>query len=179
MSTVLLTPRLHLRELRLADAPFIFELVNTPNWLAFIGDRSVHTLAAAEHYIQNGPMTSYEKHGYGLWLVALREGEVPIGMCGLVRRAGLTGPDIGFAFLPSHEGMGYAYEAARSTLAHAEYTLELPPVFAITMPANVRSVKLLGRLGMQFKETIVLPGETEELMLFVTSADSDAPGIFD
>jgi RimJ/RimL family protein N-acetyltransferase len=179
MSTILLTPRLHLREFTLADAPFILELVNTSSWLAYIGDRSVHTLAAAEHYIQNGPMRSYAQNGYGLWLVALREGEVPIGMCGLVRRAGLTGPDIGFAFLPSHEGVGYAFEAARSTLAHAEYSLELPPVFAITVPVNVRSIKLLGRLGMQFKETIVLPGETEELMLFVSSADSDAPGAFD
>ena len=166
LSIPLHSVRLNLRELTLEDAPFILELVNTPNWLAGIGDRGVQNLFAAKTYIQNGPMRSYSEHGYGLWRVELREDRTPIGICGLVRRAGLTGPDIGFAFLPSHEGQGYAFEAAMATLQYADQVLQLPPVLAVVAPTNLRSIKLLERIGMTFKESIVLPGDTEELMLF-------------
>ena len=53
MQTNYKTERLLLRSLTLADAPFIFELVNTAGWIQFIGDRNVHNHEDAERYIQN------------------------------------------------------------------------------------------------------------------------------
>ncbi len=39
------TPRLHLRRFAESDAPFTLTLLNDPDWLRFIGDKGVRTLA--------------------------------------------------------------------------------------------------------------------------------------
>ena len=52
---VLQTDRLILRHLTADDAEFVFELVNDPAWLRFIGDRGVRTLDDARDYIRKGP----------------------------------------------------------------------------------------------------------------------------
>jgi hypothetical protein len=36
--------RLTISEFTLEDAPFFIALVNTPNWLKYIGDRNVNTI---------------------------------------------------------------------------------------------------------------------------------------
>src|SRR5688572_10804905 len=95
--TALTTDRLILRELTLDDAEFILGLVNEPSWLRFIGDRGVRTLDDARAYISNGPMKSYERNGFGLYLTALKGAGTPIGMCGLIKRDGLDDVDVGFA----------------------------------------------------------------------------------
>ncbi len=53
MSTIILsTKRLIIREISLSDVPFILELLNTPNYLQFIGDKNVHNLVDAETHIK-------------------------------------------------------------------------------------------------------------------------------
>jgi RimJ/RimL family protein N-acetyltransferase len=76
---VLETERLILRQLSSDDAEFIFELVNDPSWLRYIGDKGVRNLDDARQYILNGPVESYERNGFGLYLVALKESGTPIG----------------------------------------------------------------------------------------------------
>jgi RimJ/RimL family protein N-acetyltransferase len=166
MNTVVETGRLRLRRLEEDDAPFIFELVNDPDWLRFIGDRNVHSLEDARGYIRKGPLASYQRHGYGLYLVELRETGQPLGMCGLIRRDTLDHPDLGFAFLPRFRGAGYAREAARATLDHARRSLSLGPLLAITSLHNERSIALLEKLGFVFEQIIRMPNDQEELRLF-------------
>ena len=163
---VLETERLRLRWLSTDDAPFILELVNDPAWLRFIGDRGVRTLADARSYILNGPVAMYRRVGFGLYLVELRQNAQPIGMCGLIQRAGLADIDIGFAFLPAFYGQGYAYEAASATLHYAQETLGLARVVAITAPDNQRSIRLLTKLGLSFEELLRLSEDQPEVMLF-------------
>ena len=163
---ILQTERLQLREFNPGDAPFVLELLNTPAWLEFIGDRNVHSMEDAERYLENGPMKSYRENGYGLSCVVRKDDGIPVGMCGLIRRAGLENPDIGFAFLPSWSGKGYGYEIAAATLLYAGDTLKIPVVDAITTPANRISISLLEKLGMKKAGTITLPGGNEELLLF-------------
>ena len=162
------TERLVLRELVETDAPFIRALVNSPGWLKFIGDRGIKTIADAENYIIKGPVASYENNGFGLYLVALKEEDVSIGMCGLIQRDSLPGPDIGFAFLPEYTGHGYALEAATAILRHAHDKLQLEKLLAITMEENIRSVQLLGKLGFRFEKKVQLGLGEKELMLFGT-----------
>src|SRR5262245_51998217 len=106
------TARLRLRELTSEDAAFIYELVNEPAWIQWLGDRNVHSLDDARRYIANGPVASYAKHGFGLWAVEQKASGEPVGMCGLVKRATLAHADLGFALLARHRGHGYAREAA-------------------------------------------------------------------
>ena len=160
------TPRLTLTELSEADAAFMLELLNSPAWLKYIGDRGVKTLEDAEQYILNRIIPSYRKNGFGFYLVKLKGNSSSIGICGLVKREGLAHIDIGFAFLPGYEGRGYGYESASAVMKFAREILKLGTIVAITTKDNTRSIHLLEKIGLRFKETVSLPGDNEELMLF-------------
>ena len=166
MRKILETERLLLRELTVTDAPFIVELLNTPSFLRFIGDRGVRSTEDAVRYIQDGPLNSYKENGFGLWLVVLKEKGILVGMCGLIRRAALEHVDIGFALLPGYEGKGIGYEAASATLCYGLQNLDLQKIVAIVDPSNVASVGLLRKLGMQQEGTVRMPGDTLDLSLF-------------
>ncbi len=160
------TERLVLRRVTAEDAPFILELLNDPDWLRYIGDKNVRNLEDAHGYIQTGPMAMYARYGLGLYVTALKEGGIPIGLCGLLRRDGLPDPDLGFAFLPAFRGRGFGSEAAAATLEYGKKTLRLERVVAITSPDNVRSGRLLEKLGMRFDRMIRLTPESDEVKLF-------------
>jgi RimJ/RimL family protein N-acetyltransferase len=166
MKVLFETSRLALRTFAASDDAFVLELLNTPSWLQYIGDRQIRTLADAQRYIMNNLLRLYAEQGYGAWVVVLKATGNPIGICGLFKRRYLEQPDLGFAFLPEAEGHGYAFEAATATLEYTKQQLELPRLFAITLPDNHRSVKLLKRSGFTLQGTIQPPGEAEELMLF-------------
>jgi len=163
---VLETSRLTLRRLTEEDAPFILRLLNEPSFIEFIGDRGVRTVDDARRYLRAGPLASYEQHGFGLYLVELREGEVPIGICGLLKRDQLDHPDIGFSLLPDYWSQGYAMEAASAVMQYARESLGLGRILAITSPHNERSGRLLARLGFTFERKIRMSADGEELKLF-------------
>lgn len=166
MNFILETERLILREFTTEDAPFILKLVNSPGWLEYIGDRKIRTEEQARSYLENGPMKSYKDHGYGLSMVALKKDETPIGMCGIINRANLENPDIGFAFLPEYIRQGYGMEIAGATMNFAHENLKLPTVCAITVTGNIASIRLLEKLGMKFSRMINFPDDPVELMLY-------------
>jgi len=163
------TPRLVLRKFTLDDDGFILELLNEPAFLRFIGDKGVRTSSDAREYLQKGPMESYRRHGFGLYAVCLRDSGAalaPVGMCGLVSRAGLDDPDIGFAFLARHWGRGYAVESAAAVLDHGTRVLSLPRIVAITSPDNWDSISVLEKIGLKFDRLISCSGK-EQVKLFV------------
>jgi RimJ/RimL family protein N-acetyltransferase len=165
---VLETDRLVLRWLSADDAEFILELLNDPAFLRFIGDKGVRTLEDARNYIWNGPVDMYARLGFGLYRVGLKEGSVPIGMCGLIKRDGLDDVDIGFAFLPQFRAQGYAYEAAAAVMAYGKDVLCLKRIVAITSTDNYASGRLLEKLGLRFERMIRLSADAEEVRLFVS-----------
>jgi RimJ/RimL family protein N-acetyltransferase len=166
---VLDTDRLRLRHLSpVTDAAFMLRLLNDASFIRFIGDRSVRTEADASRYVADGPAASYARHGFGLYLVELREDAEPLGICGLVQRDYLDDPDIGFAFLPMHGRCGYGYESAAAVKAHAFGTLGMRRLLAITSIDNESSIRLLGKIGLRFDRMISPPGRAEVLRLFTT-----------
>lgn len=147
------TERLILRELVLADAAFILELLNDPAWLRFIGDRGVRTHADAEAYLVKSPLEMYARHGFGLWRVERKVDGRVMGTCGLIKRETLADVDLGYAFLPAYVGHGYAFEAAQACVEEAERR-GLPRLVAIVSPDNVRSIALLAKLGFSFEQAL-------------------------
>lgn len=166
---VLETERLILRKLSTEDAPFILELLNEPSFLRYIGDKGVRNLDDARRYILTGPIESYERNGFGLYLVELKEARLPIGMCGLVKREGLTDADVGFAFLPAHWLKGYAVESASAVLAFARDALGLKRILGITLPDNHSSINVLKKIGLEFEQMVRLSEDGEDLMLFAVN----------
>src|SRR5688500_5104419 len=140
------TERMLLRPFTRTDAPFVLRLLNSEGWLQFIGDRAVHSIADAAQYIQNRITSSYATNGFGMFLMELKSSGMPVGMCGLVQRTELPGPDLGFALLPEHCGKGYALEAARAVMQHAAQQWMVKKLWAIVAPGNQASIKLLEKL---------------------------------
>jgi ribosomal-protein-alanine N-acetyltransferase len=163
---VLETSRLALRELSVDDAPFMLGLLNEPSFIRNIGDRGVRTIEAARDYITLGPVASYARFGFGLYLVELKGPPVPIGICGLLKRNELPEPDIGFAFLPAYWSQGYALESAAAVRDHARQAFGLPRLLAIVSPSNDGSIRLLGNLGFRFESLTKLTPEAHEVRLY-------------
>ena len=163
---ILETDRLILRWFELNDAPFIVKLLNEPGWKQFIGDRGINSIEAARSYIFTRLIASYQQHGFGLYAVQLKQNATLIGMCGLVKRDALDDVDIGFALLADYEGRGYATEAAQAMLTHARDDHVLQRIVAITTDDNDRSIRLLLRIGMAYRETVRLAGDAGPLDLY-------------
>lgn len=166
------TERLLISELGADDAGFILELLNTPGFLAHIGDRGVRTLEHARRYIAQGPAASYAAHGFGLWKVSLKANGTPVGMSGLLKRDELPFADIGYAFLPAHEGRGYASEAGAAALDFGFREMRLPRILAIVRPGNEASMRVLGKLGMSERGVVQLDHQA----LHVFGLDSPGAG---
>ena len=168
---VLETDRLLLRYFSANDVEFVIRLLNEPSFIEHIGDKGVRTVEEANEYLLEGPLDSYERFGYGLNLVELKETGAAIGMCGLVRRDSLDDADIGYAFLEGCWGNGYAKESVEAVLTHARETLGLGRIVAIVTPGNSSSINLLEKVGLTFERTIRMSDDDVELKFFV----SDAP----
>lgn len=161
--------RLTLREIREDDASFILEVLTDPDFIANVGDRGVHDLAAARRYIAVNMLPSYRSYGFGPYLVELRASAAPLGICGLLRRDSHPDIEIGFAFVPRARGNGYALEAARATLGFARHTLGLSRIVALTAPHNRRSIQLLERLGFRHERKLRFASQGPDLLLLACS----------
>ena len=171
---VLETDRLILRWLSVDDAEFILRLLNEPSFVRFIGDKGVRSIDAARDYILRGPVNSYERFGFGLYLTELKDDGVPIGICGLLKRESLKDVDIGFAFLPQFWKKGYAFESASAVMTYGRKVVGLNRIVAITSPENAESIKVLEKLGLRFERMTKLSTDEPEVKLFAPAGTTDS-----
>lgn len=153
----LFTERLIIRRLENSDAEFIVKLVNQDSWIKNIGDRHIYNLDDAIGYIQTGPVTMYNTYGFGLFAVQLKNTDMVIGICGVIKRDTLEDIDLGFAFLDEYAGQNYAYESSVAIINWVKNAFDYPQIAAIVNPENERSIKLLVRLGFSLIKQIKLP----------------------
>tara|TARA_R110002167_G_scaffold172027_1_gene370194 strand:- start:3288 stop:3821 length:534 start_codon:yes stop_codon:yes gene_type:complete len=166
---------LKLRKLTIKDAEFIVELLNDSDFLKYIGDRGVKNEQDAINYIQQGPQTMYQQHGFGLLLVESVSLKRPIGLCGLLKREELPHPDLGFAFLPQYRAKGLALDAAKLVLADAYQRKVIQKVLGITSIDNYKSTNLLQKLGFKDKGLIRLKDNLDEIRLYELSSEIKTP----
>ncbi len=143
------TTRLHLRTWRDEDLPVFAAMNADPNVMEFFPktlDRSESDALATR--IRDG----LARRGFGLWAV-----EVP-GVAGFIGFVGLSVPafeahftpcvEIGWRLAREHWGRGYATEAARAVLEFGFQDLALDEIVSFTVPANLRSRRVMERIGM-------------------------------
>jgi ribosomal-protein-alanine N-acetyltransferase len=158
MQSIYTTERLSLSKLTIHDATFIKELVNTNEWIKYIGNRNINTAEDAKNYVRkimSNPAINY-------WVVTLKG--VSIGIITLIKREYLEHYDIGFAFLPLFFKNGYAYEAAKAVLEDAMNNNNHQKILAVTVEDNINSIKLLEKLEMRFEKKI--KNENDVLFIF-------------
>lgn len=130
-------------------------MYNTPDFIRFIGDKGLSDLTKAGEYIRDSIRSSYDRHGFGLYLMELKDRAIPIGLCGILKRDEKNAPDIGFALLPEFYRQGYTLEAAESVLRYARERLNLQVIRGLVHPENTASRALLKKIGIP-EEQIVL-----------------------
>ena len=95
---------------------------------------------------------SQARDGHCYWAAERKADGAMIGFCGLMVQAPtmpIAGQvDIGWRLARDAWGRGFAVEAARASLDWGWTNLDVPSVVAITVRANVRSWRLMERLGM-------------------------------
>lgn len=155
---IAVSSRMNLRHLNEKDAPFVLEIVNSPGWLRYIGDRGVRDLDGANRYIDKN-VNNYQVQGFGLYAMEMKDSGEVVGLCGLLKREYLPAVDIGYALLPQFEGRGLALEACKLVMDIAVTKLEMGTVFAIVTPANARSISLLEKLEFSLEKEIIEGGE--------------------
>ena len=167
LEKILETKRLVLHKITTDHAGFLYQLMNDPAWLQFIGDRNIDSIEAAANYITLKLRPSYEEFGFGFYLTSLKENNEPVGICGLVKRPTLEHIDVGFAFMPQYRKNGYGFESASAIIEYANEKLGIDYIVAITDLDNVGSIKLLEKLGLKFEKIMHLDGEGKQCRLFV------------
>ena len=160
------TERLLLKPMSKEDAPFLLELLNSPKWIKYVGDRNVHSIEEAASYIKIKMTPQLKRLGFSNYTVIRKTDHAKLGSCGLYDREGLEGVDIGFAFLPQYEKMGYAFESANKIKELAFSQFNLKQISAITTKENKDSQKLLEKLGLKYMKIINIPDDDEDLLLY-------------
>ncbi len=94
----------------------------------------------------------FKKHGFGLWAVEVLENHRLAGYVGLMRprfEAHFTPcVEVGWRLAVEHWGKGYATEGARAAIAYGFDVIGLREILSWTVPANMRSRRVMEKLGM-------------------------------
>jgi RimJ/RimL family protein N-acetyltransferase len=152
----LVTERLLLRPVMAEDLDVVVALGADARVMAWFGGPVAAEKGAAWMKKQ---LEHWRQHGFGRMAV-IRDGVV-VGFVGLTRTdfdAGFTPAiEIAWRLAFDHWGMGYATEAARAVLRDGFDRLGLDEIVGVTTPGNLRSRRVMERLGM-----VPSPGDTFE-----------------
>ena len=159
------TERLFLEPLSESDDNFIMELLNTEGWIKYIGNRNINSKEDAIAYIQR----INDNTNITYWTTKLKDTKIAIGLVTLIKRDYLEHNDIGFAFLPNYSNKGYAVEATKAVLSYLVEEKSISHIFAVILPENTGSIKLIEKLGLRFEKVVEI--ENEVLSVYKATAE--------
>lgn len=154
--------RLDLLPFEGADVEILHAHFVRPEVRRYLWDDVVVDRATVEEVVAASAALVAER-GYGLCALRARDEGAFVGFCGLrdfadPRAGGAARPEILYGLEPAYWGCGYAFEASLAVLTFAFDSLALPAVYAGTDPPNVRSRRVLDRLGFARFERIEIGG---------------------
>ena len=97
-------------------------------------------------------MNRYQKDGFGLWAVCLKENDELIGDCGLTLQNihGEILPEIGYHIRRDCQRKGYAKEAAKAVRDWAFRNTGHPTLYSYCKYTNMPSIRTAESIGMHF-----------------------------
>lgn len=141
------TSRLLFRRFLLEDAAAFFQLNADPEVIRYTGDPPFESVQAAHKFIEQ--YTAYADWGFGRWAVLEKASGEFIGFCGLSKNE-QGDVDLGYRFMRSVWGRGYATESARVSLKLGFESFRLPYIVGRTAIANTASIRVLEKIGMSY-----------------------------
>lgn len=152
MKKIIETNRLYLRELTVADTESFFLLNNDGDVIKYTGDNAFESINDAKLFLEN--YNPYQEYGYGRWAVIDKSNDEFLGWCGLKYTAEVDEVDIGFRFFKMHWNKGFASESAKACIDYGFEKLNLNSIVGRAMEANIASIKVLEKIGMNYINTI-------------------------
>jgi [ribosomal protein S5]-alanine N-acetyltransferase len=156
---ILKTDRLSLRPLEPDDAPAIHLMMSDVEVMAFWDSAEIDDPAVTADIVER-QLDEVERDEARYWTMELAADGGFLGLCDLTeidRRHSRA--DVGFMIARRYWGGGYTLEAMHAVIGHAAQALRLKRLQARTHLGNIRSIRLLARLG--FKREGLLRGYVE------------------
>ena len=148
------TERLYLREMMPSDFAALCKILQDEKAMyayeGAFGDEEVKEWLGRQ-------LSRYQRWGFGLWAVVLKETGEMIGQCGLTMQPWKEREmlEIGYLFQRAFWHKGYATEAAKACKDYAFEVLDAREVCSIIRDTNIASKKVAVRNGMGKVETWV------------------------
>ena len=155
---VIETERLILRLHTIEDVEASYQMNLDENVSAFTGDGGVVSHEEIERRIREDVLGDYEKHGFGRFAVVEKSSGEFIGFAGLKYLEDLDEVDLGYRFIFSKWGKGYATEASKACVDFGFNELNLKKIIAFVLPDNIGSVRVLEKLGFEYEKDVVEDG---------------------
>ncbi|MFE9746092.1 GNAT family N-acetyltransferase [Saccharothrix saharensis] len=164
----LTTERLVLRPFTAADAPVLAAYRSDPDVARYQGWEAPFTVAQAKEFVRD--VATADPTAPGWYQFAVEAGGVLVGDVGVGLHENRMQADIGYTLATGHQGRGYAAEAVGRVLEYLFEVRGLHRVSAECDPRNVRSARLLTRLGFRQEghrvQNTWLKGEWTDDLLF-------------
>jgi RimJ/RimL family protein N-acetyltransferase len=155
--------RLAFREMTDADLDDVAALVGDEDVMRFY-PRPMARGEARDWIARN--QRRYRDHGFGLWIISLRDGGEFVGDCGLTLQPvdGADELEVGYHVRTSMQGRGYATEAAAASRDFARDVLGASRLIAIINPMNVPSQRVATKIGLKAEKRATAPNGTEAVI---------------
>lgn len=148
MKIIAETPRLILRAFILDDSEHFYRMNQDEEVIRYTGDRPFGDREEALRFLKD--YREYERYGVGRWAVIRKADDAFLGWCGLKFHAREAIIEVGFRFYREYWGQGYATEAARAALQFGFESKKYTVIHAHVHADNAASLKVIGKLGMNF-----------------------------
>jgi RimJ/RimL family protein N-acetyltransferase len=161
------TERLRLRPCRSEDEKSIHALWTNEKIRHFLFDERVIAASETQSFIE-ASLSSFARHGYGLWLVHQRESKLLVGFSGFLDPGNC--PTLIYGIHPDFDGRGYATEAAACVLRYAVENLGLSEIKADVDEPNLASIRVLRKLNFKQVDSALVNGR--QLLYFQLDLDA-------
>jgi RimJ/RimL family protein N-acetyltransferase len=145
------TERLLVRRWRESDLPALVAVYGDAEAMRWVGDGRAITHEECLQWLAV-TRSNYEKRGYGMFAIEERSSPSIVGFCGIVHPGGQSEPEVKYALLRAHWGLGLATEAVSGLIAYGARTHKLAFIIATAAPQNIASHRVLLKAGMQRAE---------------------------
>ncbi len=153
------TERLILRHLHLLDVEAMTPVFGDAEVMRF--GPGVQTRAWVQDWILRCLEHYFSKWGFGPWAVVEKVSRATIGYCGLFYFPDVAGQpevEVGYRFVRSAWGRGYATEAVLAVRDYAFDVLNLPRLIAMIDPENVASIRVAEKAGLYYEKDVMFEG---------------------
>ncbi|WP_370529769.1 GNAT family N-acetyltransferase [Alkalihalobacillus sp. AL-G] len=146
--------RLYLRPLKATDVSNLMKIFSDPVAMTYYP--STKTETEAIQWIEWN-LKNYDAFHVGLWAAELKKDRTFVGQCGIVPQkvSGTIQMEIGYSFVRSFWGNGYATEAAKACMDYGFKKCHYTKMISLITPDNLPSIAVAERIGMEKECSII------------------------